>query len=77
VRGPKTPALITTTSKAAPSTCQAGLDALAAMPWPLFQPPEVKTYRVGAEAVTVRQVLVQDPDGYLLRFAEEVRPDAA
>jgi catechol 2,3-dioxygenase-like lactoylglutathione lyase family enzyme len=53
------------------------LDALAAMPWPLFQPPEVKTYRVGAEAVTVRQVLVQDPDGYLLRFAEEVRPDAA
>jgi hypothetical protein len=32
--------------------------------------PEVRTYRTGAGAVTVRQFLVQDPDGYLLRFSE-------
>ena len=48
------------------------LDALAAAGWPLFLAPERKTYRVGADAVTVRQFLVQDPDGYLLRFAQEI-----
>ena len=46
------------------------LGALAAAGWPLFMPPETKTYRVGDGAVTVRQVLVQDPDGYLLRFSQ-------
>lgn len=51
------------------------LDALAAAGWPLFLAPETKTYRVAAGSVTVRQFLVQDPDGYLLRFQERL-PDA-
>lgn len=48
------------------------LDALAAGGWPLFMAPETKTYRVGDGSVTVRQFLVQDPDGYLLRFSQEL-----
>ena len=48
------------------------LAALAASGHALFLPPETKTYRVGDGSVTVRQFLVQDPDGYLLRFSEEV-----
>lgn len=48
------------------------LDALAALGWPLFLAPETKSYRVGDGAVTVRQFLVQDPDGYLLRFSERI-----
>ncbi len=46
------------------------LAALAAFGWPLFRAPEVKRYRIGAGGVTVRQFLVQDPDGYLIRFSE-------
>lgn len=55
------------------------LAALAAAGHPLFMAPEVKTYRVGESGVTVRQFLVQDPDGYLLRFSQalEGTPDAA
>jgi len=55
------------------------LAALAAAGWPLFLPPEVKAYRVGTTHITVRQFLVQDPDGYLLRFSQalEDTPDAA
>jgi catechol 2,3-dioxygenase-like lactoylglutathione lyase family enzyme len=55
------------------------LDALAAAAWPLFLAPEVKAYRVGTKRITVRQFLVQDPDGYLLRFSQalEEGPDAA
>jgi catechol 2,3-dioxygenase-like lactoylglutathione lyase family enzyme len=48
------------------------LAGLAAAGWPLFLAPEEKTYRVGGGAVTVRQFLVQDPDGYLLRFSERL-----
>jgi hypothetical protein len=48
------------------------LVALAAVGWPLFLDAEEKTYRVGEGAVTVRQFLVQDPDGYLLRFSERI-----
>ncbi len=35
---------------------------------PLFMDPETKWYRVGDEEAGVTQFLVQDPDGYLLRF---------
>lgn len=35
---------------------------------PLFMEPESKTYPVGDQPVEVRQFLVTDPDGYLLRF---------
>jgi catechol 2,3-dioxygenase-like lactoylglutathione lyase family enzyme len=48
------------------------LDACTAAGWPLFLPPEVKSYRVGAGAVRVRQFIVQDPDGYLVRFSERL-----
>jgi catechol 2,3-dioxygenase-like lactoylglutathione lyase family enzyme len=48
------------------------LDACAAAGWPLFLAPEEKSYRVGAGAVCVRQFIVQDPDGYLVRFSERL-----
>jgi catechol 2,3-dioxygenase-like lactoylglutathione lyase family enzyme len=34
----------------------------------LFMPAETRWYRVGDEEAEVRQFLVTDPDGYLLRF---------
>lgn len=46
------------------------LAALAAADWPLFMAPERKWYRAGAVETGVGQFLVQDPDGYLVRFAE-------
>lgn len=45
------------------------VERLAAADWPLFMAPEKKTYETGDTALTVSQFLVQDPDGYLLRFA--------
>ena len=37
--------------------------------WPLFMEPEDKWYRIGPnEEAGVRQFLVQDPDGYLVRL---------
>ncbi|CAM5773125.1 hypothetical protein LMIY3S_04073 [Labrys miyagiensis] len=47
--------------------------------WPLYMDCEDKWYRVGACEVGQRQFLVQDPDGYLLRVAEDLgeRPLAA
>ena len=38
--------------------------------WPLFLDSEEKWYRVRGRETGVRQFLVQDPDGYLLRFSE-------
>nr|WP_042188645.1 VOC family protein [Kibdelosporangium sp. MJ126-NF4] len=38
----------------------------------LFMPPETKWYRVGDEETGVRQFLVTDPDGYLIRFQESL-----
>jgi len=35
---------------------------------PLFLEPETRWYRTGEREAGVRQVLVVDPDGYLLRF---------
>jgi catechol 2,3-dioxygenase-like lactoylglutathione lyase family enzyme len=51
---------------------------LADANWPLFLPPEEKWYRAGSEELGVRQFLVQDPDGYLLRFQQNIgrRPAA-
>jgi catechol 2,3-dioxygenase-like lactoylglutathione lyase family enzyme len=45
------------------------LEALAGAGWPLFMAPEQKRYRVGAVEIEVNQFLVQDPDGYLIRFS--------
>ena len=41
---------------------------LAEADWPLFLEPETKWYRTADRETGVRQFLVQDPDGYLLRF---------
>ncbi|CAA2099614.1 hypothetical protein MBUL_00241 [Methylobacterium bullatum] len=46
------------------------LAALDAASWPLFRPAHEAWYRIGKMEVGLRQFLVQDPDGYLLRFAE-------
>lgn len=48
------------------------LDRLAAEPWPLFMMPEERWYRAGEVQLGVRQFLVQDPDGYLLRLSESL-----
>jgi catechol 2,3-dioxygenase-like lactoylglutathione lyase family enzyme len=45
------------------------LAALARADWPLFMEPERKWYRTGAVETGVHQFLVQDPDGYLVRFS--------
>jgi catechol 2,3-dioxygenase-like lactoylglutathione lyase family enzyme len=45
------------------------LAALAGANWPLFLGPEEKWYRTGAIETGVCQFLVQDPDGYLVRFS--------
>ncbi len=46
------------------------LEALAAAGWPLYLEPRERWYRAGDHESGQRQFLVQDPDGYLLRFAE-------
>jgi catechol 2,3-dioxygenase-like lactoylglutathione lyase family enzyme len=48
------------------------LEALAKARWPLYRQPEERWYTVGTVAAGQRQFLVQDPDGYLLRFAESL-----
>ncbi|KQP31121.1 glyoxalase [Methylobacterium sp. Leaf104] len=45
---------------------------LNALDWPLFRPLHDAWYRAGREEVGCRQFLVQDPDGYLLRFGESL-----
>jgi catechol 2,3-dioxygenase-like lactoylglutathione lyase family enzyme len=40
--------------------------------WPLYMQPEEKWYLVGNEKAGVRQFLVQDPDGYLLRLSQSI-----
>jgi len=44
------------------------VERLARAGWPLFLEPEEKVYRTGDTEVRVAQFLVQDPDGYLVRF---------
>jgi catechol 2,3-dioxygenase-like lactoylglutathione lyase family enzyme len=48
------------------------LDALRTANWPLFRPRHDAWYRFAGEEHGNRQFLVQDPDGYLLRFAEDL-----
>ncbi len=52
--------------------------ALQGAGWPLFRPLEERWYRVGPLEHGQRQFLVQDPDGYLLRFCQSLgeRPAA-
>ena len=48
------------------------LQRLAANAWPLFREPQDDWYRCGDVLVGNRQFLVQCPDGYLLRFFEDL-----
>jgi catechol 2,3-dioxygenase-like lactoylglutathione lyase family enzyme len=49
--------------------CDPALERLELADWPLFAEPEEAWYRVGDAETGVRQFLVQDPDGYLVRVA--------
>ncbi len=46
------------------------LASLDAAGWPLFLEPEEVWYRAGTGETGVRQFLVKDPDGYLVRFSQ-------
>ena len=46
------------------------LAALDAANWPLFREPNDAWYRAGDQECGQTEFLVQDPDGYLLRFAQ-------
>lgn len=46
------------------------LNALNDADWPLYEQPNEAWYRVGDQEHGQREFLVQDPDGYLIRFAE-------
>ncbi|WP_291426885.1 VOC family protein [Deinococcus sp.] len=48
------------------------LGRLARVQWPLFIQPEEKWYRVADHEVGVKQFLVQDPDGYLVRLSQSL-----
>jgi hypothetical protein len=48
------------------------LTALSRADWPLFMGPERKWYRTGDVETGVHQFLVQDPDGYLVRFSAHI-----
>lgn len=49
------------------------LAALRDCAYPVFMQPETKWYRVGElDEAGVRQFLVTDPDGYLIRFQESL-----
>jgi hypothetical protein len=48
------------------------LNALEDAGWPLYEQPNEVWYRVGEEELGQREFLVQDPDGYLMRFAERI-----
>ncbi len=48
------------------------LAALDAAGWPLFRSVQERWYRTGDVLGGSRELLVQDPDGYLLRFSENL-----
>lgn len=48
------------------------LDALEQHQWALFRECHDAWYRIAGEERGNRQFLVQDPDGYLLRFAQDL-----
>jgi hypothetical protein len=53
------------------------LAALDGAGWPLHEQPNEAWYRIGGYEGGQREFLVQDPDGYLLRFAEDLGTRAA
>lgn len=61
------------------SSLQPLLEGLERMSWPLFVAPRERWRVTGDQESGNREFLVQDPNGYLLRFAEDLgqRPLAA
>jgi len=51
-------------------SCEPVLERLAEHGWPLFVEPEERWYRAATVELGVRQFLVQDPDGYLVRLQQ-------
>ncbi|MET0955649.1 MAG: VOC family protein [Cryobacterium sp.] len=52
------------------------LERLELADWPLYLAAETKWYETGASRAGVAQFLVQDPDGYLVRFSSRLGADA-
>lgn len=50
----------------------AAADRIAQADLPFFIPIEDKTYNAGETTIRVRQFIVQDPDGYLVRLSERL-----
>lgn len=50
----------------------AAWERLTQAQWPIFVEPEEQWYRAGDVEIGVRQFLIQDPDGYLVRLQEEI-----
>ena len=48
------------------------IDSLTKHKYSIFQDPEDNWYRQGNQLLGCREFLVQDPDGYLLRFSEDL-----
>jgi hypothetical protein len=48
------------------------LKSLKAENYPLFQAPKENWYRKGNKLLGSKEFLVQDPDGYLLRFSQDI-----
>jgi catechol 2,3-dioxygenase-like lactoylglutathione lyase family enzyme len=48
------------------------LERILAQGWPIFFGPEERWYRIGDREAGVRQVLLQDPDGYLVRLQQTI-----
>ncbi|MFH0263833.1 VOC family protein [Vibrio barjaei] len=44
------------------------LDSLVVAPSDVFLPLQTETYQTGESEMVVRQTIVKDPDGYLIRF---------
>ena len=54
------------------ASLDAAWERLTQAQWPIFVEPEEKWYRAGDVEIGVRQFLIQDPDGYLVRLQEEI-----
>lgn len=50
------------------------IERLSSSGWPLFMAPEIKRYQTGDTQTDVSQFVVQDPDGYLVRFSSRPTP---
>lgn len=51
---------------------QSIIDCLRKQKYPLFREPTVSKYKSNDTVFIQREFLVQDPDGYLLRFSQEI-----